>query len=96
MKSALEIALEKTATQGGSKLTDEQRSEISNLEKEYRAKIAEKEIMVESKIKQFAVQAGGPEFQTQVAALQEQLLQERERLEEDREKKIKAVRDSNA
>ena len=96
MNSALEIALEKTATQGGSKLTDEQRSEISNLEKEYRAKIAEKEIMVESKIKQLAVQAGGPEFQTQVAALQEQLLQERERLEEDREKKIKAVRDSNA
>ena len=48
MKSALEIALEKTATQGRSKLTDEQRSEISNLEKEYRAKIAEKEIMVES------------------------------------------------
>ena len=96
MKSALEIALEKTATQGGSKLTDEQRSEISNLEKEYRAKIAEKEIMVESKIKQLAVQAGGPAFQTQVAALQEQLLQERERLEEDREKKIKAVRDSSA
>ena len=94
MKSALEIALEKTASaQQGGKLTEKQRSTIGDLEKEYQAKIAEQEIMVESKIKILAAQATGPEFQEQVHALREQLLQERERLEEDKKQKIQSVRE---
>ncbi|MXZ75590.1 MAG: hypothetical protein F4207_13480 [Gemmatimonadetes bacterium] len=94
MKSALEIAMEKTASaQQGGKLTDEQRKGIADLEKEYQAKIAEQEIMVESKIKALAVQAQGHELQQQVHALREQLVQERERLEADRNTKIQALRD---
>ncbi len=94
MKSALEIAMEKTAgAQQGGKLTDDQRTGIADLEKEYQAKIAEQEIMNESKIKALAVQAQGPEFQEQVHALREQLVQERERLEEEKKAKIQAVRD---
>ncbi len=94
MKSALEIAMEKTAgAQQGGKLTDEQRSAIGDLEKEYQAKVAEQEIMIESKIKVLAAQATGPEFQQQVHALREQLVQERERLEEEKKAKIQAVRD---
>ncbi len=97
MKSALEIAMEKTAgVQQGGKLTDEQRSAIGDLEKEYQAKIAEQEIMVESKIKLLAAQATGPEFQEQVYALREQLAQERERLEEEKKAKTQAVRDQSA
>ena len=94
MKSALEIAMEKTAgSQQGGTLTDEQRSAIGDLEKEYQAKIAEQEIMSESKIKLLAAQATGHEFQEQVHALREQLAQERERLEEEKKAKIQAVRD---
>ena len=94
MKSALEIALEKTASaQQVGKLTEKQRSTIGDLEKEYQAKIAEQEIMVESKIKLLAAQATGPEFQEQVHALREKLLQERERLEEDKKQKIQSVRE---
>ena len=94
MKSALEIAMEKTAgAQEGGRLTDEQRSAIGDLEKEYQAKIAEQEIMIESKIKQLAAQATGHEFQEQVYALREQLAQERERLEEERKAKVQAVRE---
>jgi molybdopterin converting factor small subunit len=94
MKSALEIALEKTASaQESGKLTEKQRSTIGDLEKEYQAKIAEQEIMVESKIKLLAAQATGPEFQEQVHALREKLLQERERLEEDKKQKIQSVRE---
>ncbi|MXW05516.1 MAG: hypothetical protein F4Z81_10665 [Gemmatimonadetes bacterium] len=94
MKSALEIAMEKTAgAQQGGKLTDEQRKGIADLEKEYQAKIAEQEIMVESKIKALAAQAQGHEFQQQVHALREQLVQERERLESEKNAKIQAVRD---
>ena len=52
MKSALEIAMQKTAGgQEGGALTDEQKSAIGELEKEYHAKIVEQEIIVESKIK---------------------------------------------
>ena len=94
MKSALEIAMEKTAgAQEGGGLTDEQRGAIGDLEKEYQAKIAEQEIMIESKIKALAVQAQGHEFQQQVHALREQLVQERERLEAEKNAKIQAVRD---
>ena len=94
MKSALEIAMEKTAgADKGGRLTDEQRSAIADLEKEYQAKIAEQEIMVESKIKLLAAQATGHEFQQQVHALREQLAQERERLEEERKARTQAVRD---
>jgi len=94
MKSALEIAMEKTAAaQQGGKLTDEQRKGIANLEKEYQAKIAEQEIMIESKIKALAAQAQGHEFQQQVHAFREQLVQERERLEAEKNAKIQAVRD---
>lgn len=94
MKSALEIAMEKTAgAQEGGKLTDEQRGTIGDLEKEYQAKIAEQEIMTESKIKALAARAEGPEFQQQVYVLREQLVQERERLEEEKKAKVQAVRD---
>ena len=94
MKSALEIAMEKTAgAQQGGKLTDEQRGAIADLEKECQAKIAEQEIMTESKIKALAARATGPEFQEQAHALREQLAQERERLEEEKRAKIQAVRD---
>ena len=97
MKSALEIAMEKTAgAQQGGKLTDEQRTEIAGLEKEYQAKVAEQEIMAESKIKALAVQVQGHEFQEQVHALREQLVQERERLEEEKKAKIQAVRDQSS
>ena len=94
MKSALEIAMEKTAgAQQGGTLTDEQRTGIADLEKEYQAKIAEQEIMIESKIKALAAQAQGHEFQQQVHAFREQLVQERERLEAEKNTKIQAVRD---
>lgn len=97
MKSALEIAMEKTAgAQEGGKLTDEQRGVIGDLEKEYKAKIAEQEIMIESKIKALAAQATGPEFQQQVHALWEQLVQERERLEVEKKAKVQAVRDQTS
>ncbi len=94
MKSALELAMEKTArTQEGGSLTDEQRSQIGELEKEYQAKIAEMEIMVESRIKMMASQEVGAEFGDQVGLLREEMAKERELLEKEKATKIQAVRD---
>jgi hypothetical protein len=94
MKSALEIAMEKIAGgQEGGALTDEQKSAIGELEKEYQAKIAEQEIMVESKIKGLAAQAAGPEFNEAVQVMRQQLVEERNRLESKKAKNIQAIRD---
>ncbi|MBI4553391.1 MAG: hypothetical protein HY710_14095 [Candidatus Latescibacteria bacterium] len=101
MKSALEIALEKSAKlmegePAQARLTDEQRAKIAAIEQEYRAKAAEQEIMVESKIKTVALQATGREFSEQVMLLREQLTQEKMKLEEEKQARIQAIRESNA
>ena len=97
MKSALEIAMEKTAKmQEGGSLTDEQRDKIGSLEKEYKAKIAEREIMAESKIKTIAMQEEGRAFSEHVTQLREHLAQEKAQLEEEKAAKIKAVREGKA
>ena len=100
MKSALEIALERTAklSEGEAtvKLTDDQRAKIAELEQEYRAKIAEQEIMAETHIKALALQTSGREFSEQVMLLREQLNQDKQRLDAEKTARVQAVRDGNA
>ncbi|MBM3264134.1 MAG: hypothetical protein FJY97_12015 [candidate division Zixibacteria bacterium] len=93
MKSALEIAMEKTANlhEGGA-LTDSQRTAIADVEKTYQAKIAEQEIMVESKIKTAAARMHGAEFSAVVNELRQQLAQEKGRLEQEKATKIQTIR----
>lgn len=97
MKSALELAMEKTASlQEGGGLTEEQKAKIAEIEKEYKAKIAEQEIMLESKLKAVARQEQGRAFSEQVTLLREQLAQERARLEEEKASKQAKVREGKA
>ena len=61
MKSALELAMEKinaqqAQTEAAVSLTDAQRQEISDLRKQYDAKIAEKDIMLQADIRQLIQQ----------------------------------------
>ncbi len=50
MKSALELAMEKTATKAGIKLTEKQRKEIEEIRSVAKSKVAEEEIMVAQKL----------------------------------------------
>ncbi len=94
MKSALELALEKTAKmQDGGPLTDEQREKISEIEKEFQAKIAEMEIMVESRIKMVAVQEAGAAFSEQVSLLREEMAKEKGLFEKEKTERIRVVRE---
>ncbi len=96
MKSALELALEKTANlQEGGPLTDEQRAEIADIEKIYQAKIAEQEIMLQSKLKSAAIQLHGADFSEVVGELRRQLGDEKDLLELEKAGKITAVRERN-
>jgi len=96
MKSALELAMEKlkarTSEESTVALTDAQRQEISDLRKQYDAKIAEKEIMMQSEIRQL-VQRRPPQEAIAVAQeLREKFQPTKKALQEELEAKIAAVR----
>lgn len=96
MKSALELAMEKLnarqAEESTVALTAAQRQEISDLRKQYDAKIAEKEIMMQSEIRQFIQRRPPQEAMAAAHELREKFQQTRKALQEELEAKIAAVR----
>lgn len=95
MKSAVELAMEKLGKQSGqdsTPLTDEQRQEIGQLRKQYDAKIAEKEIMVQTEIRRLIQRRPPPEAAAQARDLQRELQETKTALRNELEEKIAAVR----
>ena len=95
MKSALELAMEKANQAVGGeekvKLTDEQKTAIDEVRKQYEAKWAEQEIALKGQLEK--VSAEDPqalaEAQTQVQAEMNKI---RERLFAERDTKLEAIR----
>lgn len=96
MKSALELAMEKLnarqAEESTVALTEAQRQEISDLRKQYEAKIAEKEIMMQSEIRQLVQRRPPQEAMATAHELREKFQQARKALQEELEATIAAVR----
>jgi Spy/CpxP family protein refolding chaperone len=96
MKSALEIAMEKLQGrqehEAVASLTDVQRQQISDLRKQYDAKIAEKEIMTQSEIRQLLQRRPPNEVAAAAQELQEKLQQAKKALQEELEAKLAAIR----
>jgi hypothetical protein len=96
MKSAVELAMEKLRASGnqeaGSAMTDAQRQEISEIRKQYEAKIAEKEIMLQAEIRQLAQRRPPQEVVATARELQTQFQQTKQALQEELEAKIATVR----
>jgi len=97
MKSALELAMEKLNAQKSSEdtviaLTEAQRQEISDLRKQYDAKIAEKEIMLQADIRQLLQRRPPQEAMAVSHELREKFQQTKKALQEEMEAKIAAVR----
>ena len=96
MKSALELAMEKlnarTSEESTVALTDAQRQEISDLRKQYEAKIAEKEIMMQAEIRQLIQRRPPQEAMAVAQELREKFQQTKKALQEELEAKIAAVR----
>jgi MoxR-like ATPase len=97
MKSALELAMEKINAQQAQaettvSLTDAQRQEISDLRKQYDAKIAEKDIMLQADIRQLIQRRPPQEAMAAVQELREQFQLTKKALQEEMEAKIAAVR----
>ena len=89
MKSAYDLAMERLEKQSPSlKLTDDQRTQIAEIESLYKSKMAEKELLLADLIRQERA-AGKP---AEVEKIQQQLASELRRLTEECESKKENVR----
>ncbi len=93
MKSAYELAMERLEKQSpSSKLTDDQRAQLAEIDSLYKSKIAEKELLLSDQIK--LERAAGKT--SEVEKLQQQLASELRRLAEECEFKKETIRGSRA
>ena len=93
MKSAYELAMEKLAkNQPSVTLTDDQKKQLAEIDSQFKARIAEKELFLKGEIAK--AQAAG-KFE-EIESLQKQLTSEIKRLQEDCETKKETLRASFA
>ena len=91
MKSAYELAMERLEkTAPTVTLTDAQKAEIAEIDSSFKARIAEKELFLQGKIREAAQSGNGGEMET----LEKQLTIEVRRLQEDCEEKKEKLRAS--
>jgi len=89
MKSAYELAMERLEKHApSSKLTDDQRSQLAEIDSLYKSKMAERELLIADQIRREQA-AGKP---SEVEKLQQQLASELRRLTEECESKKENVR----
>lgn len=91
LKSAVELAMEKMERGEGTveKLSDDQKEQIAEIRSRYRAKIAEAEISLQSKIKK----ARGQGDMAAIEMMQQDFASERQKFEERMEREIRKVRE---
>ena len=93
MKSAYELAMERLEKQSpSSKLTDDQRAQLADIDSLYKSKMAEKELLLADQIRQERA-AGKP---GEVEKLEQQLSSELRRLTDERESKKENIRRANS
>jgi hypothetical protein len=91
MKSAYELAMERLEKQSpSSKLTDDQRSQLAEIDSLYKSKIAERELLLTDEIQRERAAGKAAE----VEKLQHQLTSELRRLTEECESKKENIRKS--
>jgi hypothetical protein len=93
MKSAYDLAMERLEKQSPTvKLTEEQRSQLAEIDSLYKSRIAEKELLLNDLIRR--EQAAGKA--SEVESLQKQLASEIRRLSEECETKKERIRQGDA
>ena len=93
MKTAYELAMERLSKSSPTtKLTEQQKKEIAELESIYKAKVADREIFVKGEIAK-AVDKGDGEA---IEQLEKQLISDRKALQAELEEKKEKVRQARA
>jgi pyrroline-5-carboxylate reductase len=98
MKSALELALERTdhvrkaIREEGLTLTDAQRDQLAELEREYNAKIAEKDVMLQSEMRKVFTHYPPAEAGALLEQLRERFVDDKRKLMDEKEEKAARIR----
>jgi Spy/CpxP family protein refolding chaperone len=101
MKSALELALERTdhvrqaIRDEGLTLTDAQREQLAELEREYNAKIAEKDVMLQTEMRKLLLSHPPAEVVPVIEQLRARFIDEKRKLTEERNEKAARIRQVN-
>lgn len=94
MKSALEIALEKTKdikAEETEYIPEELKVKVREVNQEYDAKIAEVETIFKSRLKEMTEQYGPQEVQAHLETFYSQIRQEKDRINEDRRDAVEKI-----
>jgi hypothetical protein len=97
LKSAWELSLERSdklapELKSQKKLTKKKKKEISGIRKEYTAKIADRDVTSQDKIRKLPDRIHPAEVEGQKVRLEEQFRFDKKTLEEEMEKEVEAVR----
>ncbi len=98
LKSAWEISLEKSnklvpEAKNQKKLTQKQKDQIKEIRKEFKAKIADKDVTLQHKLKHLEDRVRPEELFEASEKLKEEFVKEKELLESEMDKEIEAVRE---
>ena len=97
LKSAWELSLERSdklapELKSQKKLTQKQKREIAGIRKEYTAKIADRDITSQDKIRKLPDRIHPEDIESHKLELEEQFRFDKKTLEEEMEKEVEAVR----
>ena len=97
LKSAWELSLERSdelvpELKNKKKITKQQKEKISDIRKEYKAKIADKDVMMQDKLRKLDDRIPPEEMKYAMEELQKKFAEEKNALEEKMEKEIESVR----
>ena len=97
LKSAWEISLEKSdklvpEVKKQKKLTAKQKEQIAEIRKEFKAKIADKDVTHQHKLNRLADRIPPDQLATESEKLKQEFVEEKEQLEKEMEAQIEAIR----
>ena len=94
LKSALELSLEKSdsVVKDDKKLTTEQKEQIADIRREYKAKIADRDIMMLDKLSKLHLRTPPEEIENSAFVLRQEFLKETQELNDEMEGKVDAIR----
>ena len=97
LKSAWELSLERSEKlvpelKNKKEITDEQKNKISDIRMEYKAKIADKDVMLQDKLRKLHDRIPPGEIQHVTVELQKEFAEEKKAYEVKMEKEIESIR----
>jgi hypothetical protein len=97
LKSAWELSLEKSdklvpELKGKKKLNEQRKKQINEIRKEYKAKIADKDVMIQDRLNKLSLRTPPEERELVAEELMRQFADDKKALEEQMESEIEAIR----